>query len=508
MTFEPRPSFAARMQQWLGSPWPLVLLVLLMVPIANTRVAATDEVQYYVYLPSLRFDQDLNFANDYQRMAQLNPKAGIEQSLLNFDRIRKNTGLYGNIAPVGSALLWSPFFLLADLFVTIANGFGAAIPADGYSKPYIAAVCYGSMIYGFVGLLLCRKLALRFASPRAATMATIGMWLATPLVFYMLVQMAFSHANGFFLVSLFIYLWHSTRPVAGQGRSLGAWAALGVVGGLMTITREQLGLFMLLPAIESLLRYGAILRGALGPRVAAFFTLFTKHIVFVLLFILALLPQLATYQVLNGAPRPAGEVSGKLNWCSPHMLDTLIDFDPRPAPRCNVVGDPVDRKPEQYPPFAHGALVWNPILVFGLLGLPLLWRRDRLLALVFPLLFLAQVYLNGAFGSTWHLTGSFGFRRLIECTPIMIVGLALLLDWLHPRLGRLAFVPTLLILALIAWNSGLILNWTVFNTITNLREGMRWPQLWRWQAEVPGRLLSTINDVLFNRCKLMENGRC
>ena len=132
----------------------MIILLVLFLPLlllSNPRIAATDEAQYYVYLTSLRFDGDLNFANDYRRLAELNPRAGIE-NLLSESRIRPSTGLYGNIAPVGSAILWTPFFLLADLFVRIANLFGAGIPADGFSRPYMLAVCYGSAIYGFLGL--------------------------------------------------------------------------------------------------------------------------------------------------------------------------------------------------------------------------------------------------------------------------------------------------------------------------------------------------------------------
>jgi len=92
----------------------IVALFALLLPLATPRIYATDEVQYYVYLRSLRFDGDLDFANDYQRFAELNPRSGIEGSLLQPNRIRPKTGRYGNIAPVGAAIMWAPFFLLAD----------------------------------------------------------------------------------------------------------------------------------------------------------------------------------------------------------------------------------------------------------------------------------------------------------------------------------------------------------------------------------------------------------
>jgi hypothetical protein len=267
----------------------------------------------------------------------------------------------------------------------------------------------------------------------------------------------------------------------------------------MTITREQLGLFLLIPALEAALAYGALARAG-AWRVAG--GLLARHALFLSLFLLALAPQLAAYQALNGVPRPAGEVSGKLNWCSPHFVDTLVDYDPAPSAWCGVEGDFTAGRP----PLSRGAFVWSPVLVPGLAGLALLWRRDRLLAAALALGFLAQTYVNGAFGTTWHLAGAFGFRRLIECTPIFTLGLALLLERLAPRVGWRPLLAGALLLVL--WNAGLVLNASVFNAETQLRQGLSWPELWRWQFEAPAKLAGKLGDLLFNRCKFLENGRC
>ena len=507
-------------KKWRCDRGMLVLIVLfaLLLPLANPRVAATDEVQYYVYLRSLRFDGDLDFANDYARFNELNPQSGIDASLLQPNRIRPKTGLYGNIAPIGSAIMWSPFFLLADGLVRVGNMFGAAIPADGFSWPYIYSVCYASALYGLLGLLLSYQLARRYVSVFAATLASVTIWLSTPLVWYMFVQMPFAHATGFFLVALFVTIWERTRTkhkeqstknkealssIKHQApsiprRSWRAWLALGVVGGLMTMTREQLGLMLLIPAVEALIQYGMLLRGRATLR--QWMALFDRHVFFLAVFLLTLTPQIAVYQILNGSPRPAGEVSGKLNWCSPHLIDTLIDYDPRPSAWCNVTNDPT----AAFPPFAHGALVWSPVFAFAIIGLLLLWRRNQLLCAVFVLALVAQVYVNGAFGTTWHLSGAFGFRRLIEATPFFIVGLALLIDIVPVRWRSWLLIPALLF---IAWNAGLVLNASVFNAQTHLRqEGMRWPDLWAWQLELPRKIVVQAENIVFNRCRFMKNG--
>jgi hypothetical protein len=482
----------------------LVGLFFLLLPIANPRVYATDEVQYYVYLRSLRFDGDLNFANDYQELARRNPRSGIDGSLLQSNRIRPKTGLYGNIAPVGSAIMWAPFFLAADAGVQLANLFGANIPADGYSRPYILSVCYASALYGLLGLLLCQRLATQYASAKAALAASLAIWLASPLVFYMFVQMPFAHATGFFLVSVFLTIWHSTRTTGVDGavplRSWRSWLLLGLVAGLMTMTREQLGLFVLLPVVEAITHYWQQLRYQ-GWR--TLWPLAARHILFGVAFVVALMPQFAAYQILNGEMRPAGEVSGRINWCSPHLIDTLIDYNPAPSSWCNTVGDFTAR----FPPFSRGAFVWSPLLAPAIIGLVLLWRRDRLLTIGLLVVFIAQCYINGAYGTTWHLRGAFGFRRLIECTPLFILGLALVLDRIamHLHWRWLA----LLLGVFVLWNAGLILNGTFFEAETNMRKiGLIWPETWWWQAEVIGKVARQLESILFERCRFLQNSTC
>jgi len=158
-----------------------------------------------------------------------------------------------------------------------------------------------------------------------------------------------------------------------------------------------------------------------------------------------------------------------------------------------------------FPPFAHGAFLWAPILVPGLLGLALLAGRDRRLALLLALGFMAQTYINGAFGTTWHLTRSFGFRRLIECTPIFVLGLAALIEWWGTRGRRV--LPLALVALLIYWNIALIAQWTFVRP--ELRNGLVWDGMLRAQfVEVPGRVVGKLDDVLFHRCRLASNKTC
>src|SRR4029077_2736091 len=70
-----------------------------------------DSPDYYVYLRSAAFDRDLDFANEWRvwGYAEEPPPA---------------TGLRPNVAAVGSALVWSPFFAGAHVYVLLLRALG------------------------------------------------------------------------------------------------------------------------------------------------------------------------------------------------------------------------------------------------------------------------------------------------------------------------------------------------------------------------------------------------
>ncbi len=459
-------------------PWVLLLLFLALLPIALPRIALSDEVQYYAYLRSVYFDHDLDFRNEYTYFAEAGLRVddhAVANALLREDAVNPNpvTGLLRNVAPVGSAILWAPGFILADVWVHLANLLGAEIARDGYSRPYIFATCWMTALYSMLGLQLTYRLARRYVGDFAATLSTLTVFLASPLLFYTTIAMPWSHANGFFLFALFLTIW---LPGRGTQRSWRTWIGLGLVGGLMVMTREQLGLLLIIPALEALGGYAGLVRTQAWRTVGR---QLGQHLAFVATLVLAVMPQLLAYQILNGRPGPSSTVAGKLNWLSPRFFDTL--FDP-----------------------THGAFLWAPVLLIGLFGLPRLARRDCGLAWMLLTGFLAQTYINGAFGTTWHLSGSFGFRRLIECTPIIVLGLALLIEDLRPRLGTWPLV--LIAVLLVYWNVGLIAQWTFVRNADGFRRGLIWDGMLYYQfVEVPKQILSKIWALLFDRCRLMTN---
>src|SRR5690348_12712301 len=98
----------------------IVALFLLLLPFSLPRIYATDEVQYYAYLRSVYFDHDLDFRDEYEHFAEVGeqqqpPDLAVRNALLHADAQNPNpiTGKLRNVAPIGSAIMWAPGFVLA-----------------------------------------------------------------------------------------------------------------------------------------------------------------------------------------------------------------------------------------------------------------------------------------------------------------------------------------------------------------------------------------------------------
>jgi hypothetical protein len=67
--------------------------------------------------------------------------------------------------------LWSPFLILAHAGVLLYDHFGGEIAADGFSKPYLVAMAFGTAFYGFLAVLISFNLARRFVPEHSAFLA-------------------------------------------------------------------------------------------------------------------------------------------------------------------------------------------------------------------------------------------------------------------------------------------------------------------------------------------------
>ena len=420
----------------------LVLLFALTLPAVTPRIYASDEIQYFSYLRSLWFDRDVSFENEYQYFFERNIGRG-EGFHATFLELYTEAGRRPSFATIGSAILWSPFYLVGDIAARVSGA-----PVDGFSRPYIAAVAYGSAFYGFAAIVLSMSIARRLVG--RGVLAGLLIWFGTPLLFYMYVSPPYSHACSAFAVALFVTVWLRVR----ESWSVPGAIALGLSGALMAMVREQDAVLVVGPVVDvGLMVIGVVsadgraglsvidpereIGSARGPSEArsrralikADSALIEATMIALsgcIAFAVAMLPQLLAYKALNGHYGPSSLVVRKMAWTSPHALGVIVS-------------------PE------HGFFIWTPIGAIAILGLVMLAMRGsahaRRIAICALAMVAVQIYVSGSVES-WTVAGAFGQRRFVALTVLLTLGLASMLQFVRVRIPR---AVTVVVLALCLW---------------------------------------------------------
>ena len=407
----------------------LVAIFALSLPAVTARIYSSDEVEYFSYLRSLWFDRDLSFENEYQYFFDRDV-ARAEGFHETFLENQTEAGRRPNFGTIGCALLWSPFYAVGDLTARTLRDAGHDVTVDGYSRPYLAAVAYGSAVYGFLAVLLsigaARRVLLRVPvvegderrGPGASLKGALLIWVGTPLLFYMYVAPPMSHACSAFAVAVLVTVWLHVRRTWTTGQVI----LLGLSGALMAMVREQDVFFLLGPALDFAIsqvpreRWRAIGKGALGTAA----------------FAIGFLPQIVAYMRLNGHPTPSRLVTRKMTWTAPHAMEVL--FSP-----------------------AHGFFIWTPLAVLAIAGLVVLAIRHqqdrRRLAILALLMVALQIYVGGSVES-WSVAGAFGQRRFVALTVLLTIGLAALWEASRSVAQRSALMG--IVVLCVWWNLALI----------------------------------------------------
>jgi len=374
----------------------------MLVPRPDGSLLGSDGTYYYAYLPSVLLDGDLDFSDDFPALLQ-----GEPEKLAYSTRHLTPLGLPANQWSIGPAILWSPFFVLAHGVALLLAFIGVPVSTSGYGTLYQAFVLSGSILYGGAGLwFIYRSFAGIIETPSTRAAGVLLAAVGGNAVYYMTVEPHMSHAPSLFATGLFFWIW-----LAGRGRD--TWwraAALGGTAGLMALIRPQAGVFLVLPFIDRLVALCA--EPGAGARRDSVGRLMRDAAIAILCSLIVFAPQLVVWKLLWGSfARSSYSLEGEgFYWTRPHLWATMFS--------------------------AHrGLFVWNPMLLFGLVGLWLLRRRDPRLLIVLLLGFAIQWYLISSWWA-WDQGKSFGGRMFIVCTPIFALGLALTVGFLgeHRRL--------------------------------------------------------------------------
>jgi hypothetical protein len=361
--------------------------------------AASDGREYFVQVRSLVIDGDLDFRNE-------NETFGVRGT--------------ANTYAFGAPLLWAPFFIICHVWLKVMNVFGGSHPIDGFANPYQRAIGLGTLVYGFAAVVLICEILREYFSKWLAVATSLVLCGGSFLIWYLTVENSMVHGASMFATTLFLFVWHRTR----SSRTPQQWAWLGASAGLMSMVRWQDALFFIIPVAHGLRQST---RTARVPRRAG--RLVNDAALFGAGLLAGFAPQLVFWKIVRGAwLSPPTEEHG-FNIASLHVGDVL--FSPN-----------------------HGLLSWSPLIYLAILGLPLFFRRDRVLTIVLVSGFLAQIYINSAVEIWWGGAG-FGARRFANSALVFAVGLASMLELMR---RRPVVAPTLIAGALVAANAAFMLD--------------------------------------------------
>jgi len=319
--------------------------------------------------------------------------------------------------------------------------------------------------------LISFALAQRYVAERWAFLATLGIWFGSSLPVYMYFNPSWSHAQSAFMVALFMWYWLRTRGV----RTWLQWAILGFLGGLMIDVYYLNGILLLLPLFESLASYGLTFHDASrrGAR-----QLLLGNIVFGGAVFTSLLPTLIAKKIIYGNYLETG-YEHLWVWTSPAFFKVCLSAN-------------------------HGLFSWTPLVLFSVVGLFLLRRYDRNLGSYLIAIFVAFLYVIGCY-EDWDGISSYGGRFFVGLTPLFILGLSALLDWLahvwqERRAAILAWGVTAV---LIVWNLGLMFQWGMH--LIPVRGPISWRDAaYNQVAVVPAQAVHSMRNYFLARRQLME----
>ncbi len=457
----------------------LLLLFLLSLVLLNPWVRG-DGVGYYAFARAPLIEHSLHFERDYIAANTSFREGRLDEHGQPKQIFRTPTGHLDNHFTVGPAILWAPFLLLAHGGVLLARALGSQVPADGFSAPYRVAMAVGTAFWGFLGLLLAFRLARQYAGDLWAFLATVAIWWASSLPVYMYFNPSWSHAHSAFAVSLFVFYWHQTRGA----RTLRQWCLLALIAGLMLNVYYPNAILLTILVVDALREYAPAFRRRTAIGGASVSQLLARHLLFIAVTLLCLLPTFVTHYIVYGSPFSTGyggyESVQNWSWRSPHFLAVLFSSE-------------------------HGLFSWTPLLLLATIGLVLFkWREPRVGT---PLLAAALAfYVFIACYPDWAGISSFGNRFFISLTPLFILGLSVLLARVATlfRSQRAAVATaTAVLAALILWNAGFMFQWGAH--LIPPRGPISWSEMIHNQFRVvPRQMAAHLENYLFHRHDLMR----
>lgn len=360
-----------------------VLAIVLLVVVISTYLQKegppliADGEGYYEYLPALFIYHDLS----ENKIKTETPRGNRELYLV------KCGEKYVNKYTCGTAILMSPFFLIAHLQAEDAA-------ANGYSAVYQHSISYAAIFYVFLFAFFFRKLLETYSvKPAIIFSCQLLAILATPVLRYANEEASFSHVYSLFAITAFLYF---SRLYIRDGKAKQLYIAALLFGLIFLLRQANIVAILLVPFL-------ADSSFVFLQRIKLLFRNYRVLVAALAIFLVVVSVQLVLWYVQTGQWFVYSYGDEKFIFTEPHMFDFLFSYK-------------------------RGMFLYAPVLLVCIGGI-VYWIMKRnfwsLFTWFVPLTIIVYIF------SSWHVWcygASFGCRPMIEFVPLFILPFALFVN--------------------------------------------------------------------------------
>ncbi len=369
---------------------------------------AWDVSGYYLYLPAVFIYKDLRELNFLPGIIETyHPSHFPDQAYLHSQTSDGSNRMVMKY-PLGMALLYLPFFLLAHLVAHFGD-----FPADGFSYPYQVAILLGSVAIGLVGLWFTKKNLQLFFSDKVTAVTILLIAVGTNFLNYATFDAAMTHLHLFAVFSVLFYLtvrWH-------ENPSWRLSFGIGLCIGLAALVRPTDIIIALVP-----LFYGIINHNSLQSKISLLAQHWQKLLALVLTVALVGFLQLAYWKYAAGEWIIYSYQEQGFSFLNPHFSNVLFSF----------------RK---------GWFVYTPLMVMAVIGFVFLAKQRQIFTAIL-LFFLINTWIVSSWDVWWY-GGSLGQRAMVQSYALLAFPLAASLSWLSDKAWKRWLAAPLIIFCIL-----------------------------------------------------------
>ncbi|MCF8239553.1 MAG: hypothetical protein K9I85_15430 [Saprospiraceae bacterium] len=369
----------------------------------KSHIITWDAYGYYLYLPAaLKYQDFSEFTFVQEHLQKYRPS---DSSYQIFEKDGVKTPNY----TMGLAILWLPFYLIAEVWAQLDPRF----PADGLSQPYEWMVILAALFWLTLGLIWLSRFLSHYLQESTTWIVLSILVLCTNLFHYVVSDPGMPHVYLFALYSGLLLLLQrmGSDPTRPQGVLLGACLAV------MALCRPSEALATILVVCWLWMNEGGwtgLLRHLRSNVQVYALAILTGLIV--------IAPQILVWKWTTGQwiYNTYAEYGHKFDLLAPHLIDGLFSY----------------RK---------GWLIYTPVMLLAIAGLFLLRKRTPRWEPGILLFVVANIYIVLSWHIWWY-AGSFGMRALVQSYAVLALPLGLAWEAWSGTTWRRSLIPAFVVL--------------------------------------------------------------